>query len=66
GVAERVFEAFYQVDDHLTRSRGGLGLGLTMAREVLHLHGGAITLASDGPGEGTTVRITLPLSAPGS
>jgi len=64
GAAERVFEAFYQVDDHLTRSRGGLGLGLTMAREVFHLHGGTITLASDGPGEGTTVRITLPLSAP--
>ncbi|NBB85017.1 MAG: GAF domain-containing protein [Bacteroidetes bacterium] len=60
----RVFEAFYQVEDHLTRSRGGLGLGLTIAREILHLHGGAIALASDGPGEGTTVRLTLPLSAP--
>jgi len=60
----RVFEAFYQVEDHLTRSQGGLGLGLTIAREIIHLHGGDITLASDGPGEGTTVRLTLPLSAP--
>lgn len=63
-VVERVFDAFYQVEDHLTRSQGGLGLGLTIAREILHLHGGDITLASDGPGEGTTARLVLPLSAP--
>ncbi len=57
---EAIFEAFHQVEDHLTRSEGGLGLGLTISREIIHLHKGEITAESDGPETGTTVTITLP------
>ncbi len=55
----RVFERFYQVEDHLTRHHGGLGLGLAIAREVIEQHGGRIW-AESGDGQGTRFRITLP------
>jgi len=60
----RVFDAFYQVEDHLTRAHGGLGLGLTIAREIVHLHGGTVAVDSDGPGHGATVTVTLPFTVP--
>lgn len=55
----RVFERFYQVEDHLTRHHGGLGLGLAIAKEVIEQHGGRIW-AESGDGQGTRFRITLP------
>ncbi len=55
----RVFERFYQVEDHLTRHHGGLGLGLAIAREVIEQHGGRIW-AESGDGQGSRFRITLP------
>lgn len=55
----RVFERFYQVEDHLTRHHGGLGLGLAIAREVVEQHGGRIW-AESGDRQGTRFRITLP------
>lgn len=60
---ERVFDQFYQVESHDTR-REGLGLGLTIAREIIHAHGGAIGAASEGPGKGSKFWFTLPLSEP--
>lgn len=57
---ERIFEDFFQVEDHLTRSHGGLGLGLTLARELVRLHGGSIRAESPGLGHGTTLHLTLP------
>ena len=54
-----MFERFYQVEDHLTRHHGGLGLGLAIAREVIEQHGGRIW-AESGDGHGSRFRITLP------
>ena len=60
---EKIFEVFYQVDDHMTRRYGGLGLGLSIARELVNLHGGRIWAESEGLGEGSTFRVVLPKSA---
>ncbi len=60
---EKIFEVFYQVDDHMTRRYGGLGLGLSIARELVNLHGGRIWAESEGLGEGATFRVVLPKTA---
>ena len=57
---EKIFEVFYQVDDHMTRRYGGLGLGLSIARELVTLHGGRIWAESEGLGGGSTFRVVLP------
>lgn len=57
---DRIFDDFYQVEDSLTRSHGGLGVGLTIARELVELHGGCIWAESAGPGEGTSIHVRLP------
>jgi len=58
---EHIFMEFYQVEDHLTRRYGGLGLGLSIARGLITLHGGQIWAESNGRGTGTTFKITLPV-----
>jgi len=55
-----VFDRFRQADSRSTRSHGGLGLGLAIARHLLDLHGGKIEAHSAGSGQGTTVRIRVP------
>jgi CheY-like chemotaxis protein/anti-sigma regulatory factor (Ser/Thr protein kinase) len=57
-----VFQRFFQVDRSLERSRAGLGIGLTLARELVELHGGSISAASEGEGKGSAFTVTLPLS----
>jgi PAS domain S-box-containing protein len=57
----KVFDLFAQVDRSLERSRGGLGIGLTLARRLIALHGGTVEAASAGPGQGTSFTIKLPL-----
>lgn len=57
---EKIFEVFYQEEDHMTRRYGGLGLGLSIARELVHLHGGRIWAESEGVGKGATFRVVLP------
>jgi two-component system CheB/CheR fusion protein len=59
-----LFEPFVQAAQGLDRSRGGLGLGLAVARGVLELHGGQIAMQSDGPGRGTEVVFDLPIESP--
>lgn len=59
---EHVFEMFAQVDGDLDRSRGGLGLGLALVRNLVGLHGGTVSASSEGTGKGSTFRVTLPLS----
>jgi CheY-like chemotaxis protein len=59
----KVFEMFAQVDHSLQTSRGGLGIGLSLARKLAEMHGGSIKAESDGPGKGSTFRVQLPLAA---
>ena len=56
-----VFERFRQADSRFSREYGGLGLGLAIARELVHLHGGSIEAVSEGVGKGATFRVRLPL-----
>ncbi|WP_433926822.1 ATP-binding protein [Sorangium cellulosum] len=58
---ERVFELFTQVDQTIDRSTGGLGLGLTLVRRLVEMHGGSVVAASDGPGRGSEFTVRLPL-----
>jgi signal transduction histidine kinase/CheY-like chemotaxis protein len=55
-----VFERFRQADPKITRKHGGLGLGLSIARHLVELHGGTIRASSAGEGKGATFRVTLP------
>jgi PAS domain S-box-containing protein len=56
-----VFEAFRQADSSLTRAHGGLGLGLTIVRYLVELHGGKVYACSDGEGKGATFTVQLPI-----
>jgi signal transduction histidine kinase/FixJ family two-component response regulator len=56
---ERIFEPFYQVGESLRREHGGMGLGLTIARELVLLHGGSVWVKSE-VGQGSTFCFTLP------
>lgn len=56
---DRIFDKFYQVDQSNTREIGGAGIGLTLARQIIHLHGGTISVDSK-EGEGSTFMIKLP------
>jgi len=56
---EKIFDRFYQVEEHLTRGTGGLGLGLTIARRGVEQHGGQLTVTSEF-GKGSVFRVTLP------
>jgi two-component system phosphate regulon sensor histidine kinase PhoR len=56
---DKVFDKFYQVEEHLTRGIGGLGLGLTIAKRGVEQHGGLLTVSSQF-GVGSTFRIILP------
>lgn len=59
---DQVFEPFAQAPQTVARSRGGLGLGLAMVRGLVELHGGRVSIASEGPGRGSEVAIALPLA----
>jgi two-component system CheB/CheR fusion protein len=59
---DRIFEPFSQVE----KRRGGLGLGLTISRQLLELHHGSIRATSEGPGKGSTFVVDLPLLSAGT
>lgn len=61
---ERVFDKFVQVEDHMTRSNGGLGIGLSIARALVEAHGGRLWAQSDGLNQGATFTMALPLHQP--
>jgi signal transduction histidine kinase len=60
GDVERIFDRFLQLDDSSTRQVGGLGIGLTLVRHFIGLHGGRVDVTSE-VGEGSTFTVTLPL-----
>jgi signal transduction histidine kinase/CheY-like chemotaxis protein len=61
-VQSRIFDLFAQAPETLDRSRGGLGIGLTLVRSLVDLHGGSVTVASDGVGKGSCFTARLPLA----
>ena len=58
-----IFDLFKQADRTLVRAEGGLGIGLTLVRTLVELHGGAVTARSDGSGRGSEFTVRLPLAA---
>ena len=58
-----LFEMFVQADSSLERSRDGLGIGLTLVKTLVELHGGSVEARSDGPGRGSAFEVRLPVLA---
>ncbi len=65
-VVPRIFDRFYQGDQERARATSGLGLGLTIVRRLVALHGGSVIAASPGRDRGATFTVRLPLSESGS
>jgi CheY-like chemotaxis protein len=63
-VVQRLFFPFEQGNGSITRQFGGLGLGLSICRAMVHAHGGVLSAASDGPDRGSTFSVRLPAVAP--
>ena len=59
-ILPQIFELFAQADATLDRAQGGMGIGLTLVRGLVELHGGRITATSDGPGRGAEFAVRLP------
>ncbi|MGP0062528.1 MAG: response regulator [Isosphaeraceae bacterium] len=58
-----VFDMFTQADQTLSRSRGGLGIGLTLVRSLVEMHNGRVSVRSDGPDQGSEFTVRLPVAA---
>lgn len=59
----KIFELFTQVDSSKTRSHGGLGIGLTLVKTLIEMHGGSVEARSEGAGHGAEFIVRLPLAA---
>ncbi|MGN6547853.1 MAG: PAS domain S-box protein [Aureliella sp.] len=57
----KIFEMFSQVDSAIERSQGGLGIGLSLVRALVEMHGGAVEAKSEGPGKGSEFIVRLPI-----
>ena len=62
----RVFGMFAQIEQTLQRSQGGLGIGLSLVKALVELHGGTVQAYSDGPGTGSRFVVRLPVAGPGT
>jgi PAS domain S-box-containing protein len=58
-----IFDMFCQVDRSIERSAGGLGIGLALVKALVEMHGGTVTVQSDGEGKGSTFTVKLPVLA---
>jgi len=56
-----IFDLFVRGDQSLARTSSGLGVGLTLVKRLVELHGGSVTVASEGPGKGSEFTITMPI-----
>ncbi|HYF17746.1 MAG TPA: HAMP domain-containing sensor histidine kinase [Ramlibacter sp.] len=61
-LADRLFAPFAQTDSAMGRARGGLGIGLSLVKAIVELHGGQVRACSAGPGQGSQFTVTLPLA----
>ena len=61
-IKDSIFDMFMQADDSLDRSAGGMGVGLTLVRSLVELHGGSIDVESNGPNQGSKFCVHLPLT----
>lgn len=65
GIAEdmqpRIFDLFTQAENALSQSQGGLGIGLSLVKQLVTLHGGSVQVRSEGPGKGSEFTVRLPL-----
>jgi signal transduction histidine kinase/GAF domain-containing protein len=59
---DKIFEVFTQIERSVKQAQGGLGLGLTLVRRLVELHGGSVEAASGGTGQGSTFTLRLPLA----
>jgi signal transduction histidine kinase len=59
-----VFELFTQVATNMDRAGGGLGIGLSLVKNLVELHGGSVQVRSEGPGRGSEFTVHLPLTRP--
>jgi PAS domain S-box-containing protein len=59
-VMPRIFEPFVQADRSLQRAQGGLGIGLTLVKKLVEMHGGTVAVASDGAGCGSDFSVRMP------
>ncbi len=60
---DRIFDMFAQIDSQSSRTEGGLGIGLSLVKGLVELHGGTTAVASAGPGQGSEFTVTFPLPA---
>jgi len=58
---DRIFAKFYQIEDHMTRRHGGLGIGLSITKAVVEAHGGRVWASSAGMNQGATFTLSMPL-----
>lgn len=58
----KIFQLFAQVDNHLDRAQGGLGIGLALVKQLVSMHGGMVEVESSGLGQGSTFTVRLPLA----
>lgn len=57
----KLFKPFTQLEDSFVKTTQGTGLGLSLTKRLIELHGGQITAASEGPGRGSTFTVRLPV-----
>ena len=59
---DRIFDLFVQLDQETGKGQGGMGVGLTLVRTLVNLHGGSVRVHSDGAGKGSLFKVSLPLA----